>query len=193
MRDRIKVFFFFLNLLLLKHYWRIENINNKHCFRLHLPPHSTPPPFPSSFYIVQRLPPPLSLQLLFILSIATLQISFWSMSSPENLAEFRWNAQCSPNKSHLKASATSPLTHLSLPLCFSLWPCFSQPKSVFIYLIAFLHSSNLLPFSSLSHETKERVHQGKKLWERQRIECGDWPELTTMVMTGFWTCATFLS
>lgn len=47
------------------------------------------------------------------LPLATLHISFWSMSSPENLAEFRWNALCSPHKSHLKVY-TSVLAHLSL-------------------------------------------------------------------------------
>lgn len=100
------------------------------------------------------------------------------MSSPENLAEFRWNAPRSPHKSHLKAPATSPLTHLSL------LPCFPHPGNLFVHLHVFPPSLNLKSFHPLIVTwNNKRLTEEKAEW--LRAECGEWPELTTMTTAGF--------
>lgn len=99
----------------LRHYHRTENIKD---ILLHLF-HPHPASILFLFLCRPPAPPSSTTPAPVILSVATLHISFWSMSSPENLAEFSRNAQRPLHKSLLKSSATSSSFCFSLCLRFS--------------------------------------------------------------------------
>ena len=119
-RHREYSFSFLFYLLLLRHYWRIENINNKHRFIFCQTNPATPSPSPSSFFRVHQLP------------LLCLSCSRSSSPSPRFTSH---SDQCLLRRTWLNSDETvsAPLTnhawkpwlplclHIFLYLCASLW------------------------------------------------------------------------